>query len=122
MGSHEPRIRAVLVSPGDMVVERDAAKRVVDELNSTIARGRLALWRWERDARSGLHTIAIYEPLLADYQRILGTEHPATLNAGNDLADAYDEAAGLPARGGATSNSSEQRSRDHLTRGEAAAG
>ena len=51
----EPRIRVVLVSPGDVVKERAAAKRVVDELNGTIARGRLALWRWESDARPGMH-------------------------------------------------------------------
>ena len=55
METAAPHIRVVLVSPGDVLKERVAAKRVVDELNGTVARGRLALWRWETDARPGLH-------------------------------------------------------------------
>lgn len=48
-------IRVVLVSPSDVARERVAAKRVIDELNGTVARDRLVLWRWETDARPGLH-------------------------------------------------------------------
>ncbi|MGO9791661.1 MAG: tetratricopeptide repeat protein [Solirubrobacteraceae bacterium] len=33
--------------------------------------------------------IAIYEALLADKERILGTEHPSTLTTRNNLASAY---------------------------------
>ena len=33
--------------------------------------------------------IAIYEPLLADRERILGAEHPHTLGTRNNLASAY---------------------------------
>jgi phytoene synthase len=42
----ETRIRVALVSPRDVVKERAAAKRAVDELNGTAARGRLVPWRW----------------------------------------------------------------------------
>lgn len=55
MGIGQERIRVVLVSPGDVPKERAAAKRVFDELNRGIADHRLALWRWETDARPGLH-------------------------------------------------------------------
>lgn len=51
-------IRVVVVSPGDVRAERDVLGRVVEELNRRVApsRGRrLSLWRWEADARSGLH-------------------------------------------------------------------
>lgn len=51
----EQRVRVVLVSPGDVAKERSAAKTVVDELNRGVAANRLVLWRWETDARSGLH-------------------------------------------------------------------
>jgi hypothetical protein len=48
----------VVVSPGDVARERAVAQTVVDELNRGIAadRGcRLSLWRWEIDARPGMH-------------------------------------------------------------------
>jgi tetratricopeptide (TPR) repeat protein len=51
-------VRVVVVSPGDVGKERAVAQTVVDELNRGVAadRGcRLSLWRWETDARSGLH-------------------------------------------------------------------
>jgi putative ubiquitin-RnfH superfamily antitoxin RatB of RatAB toxin-antitoxin module len=54
----EQRIQVVLVSPGDVTGERDVARTVVDELNRGVAadRGcRLSLWRWETDARPGMH-------------------------------------------------------------------
>jgi tetratricopeptide (TPR) repeat protein len=53
--SAEPRIRIAVASPGDVLAEREALARVVDELNRGVADGRLALWRWETDARPGLH-------------------------------------------------------------------
>jgi tetratricopeptide (TPR) repeat protein len=54
----EQRVQVVLVSPGDVVDERGVVKAAVDELNRGIAadRGcRLSLWRWEADARPGVH-------------------------------------------------------------------
>src|SRR5450755_4674807 len=48
----------VVVSPGDVMAERDAVELVVDELNRRVAPAqgcRLSLWRWETDARPGLH-------------------------------------------------------------------
>jgi tetratricopeptide (TPR) repeat protein len=51
-------VRVVIVSPGDVAKERVVAQGVVDELNRGVAadRGcRLSLWRWETDARSGMH-------------------------------------------------------------------
>src|SRR5947199_933087 len=51
-------VRVVLVSPGDVPGERAVAQTVVDELNRGVAadRGcRVSLWRWETDARPGLH-------------------------------------------------------------------
>jgi hypothetical protein len=57
-GRAEEHIRVVVVSPSDVVRERAVAQMVVEELNRGIAgdRGcRLSLWRWEIDARPGLH-------------------------------------------------------------------
>jgi len=56
--SAEEHIRMVVVSPGDVARERVVAQAVVDELNRGVAadRGcRLSLWRWEVDARPGMH-------------------------------------------------------------------
>jgi tetratricopeptide (TPR) repeat protein len=58
MGKVEERVRVVVVSPGDVARERMVAQAVVDELNRGVAgaRGcRLVLWRWEIDARPGMH-------------------------------------------------------------------
>jgi tetratricopeptide (TPR) repeat protein len=38
------------------------------------------------------HTVAIGEPLIADLERVLGPDHPDTLNARNSLAAAYQAA------------------------------
>ncbi|MGO9971563.1 MAG: hypothetical protein ACLP01_01775 [Solirubrobacteraceae bacterium] len=51
-------VRVVVVSPGDVMAERDTVALVVDELNGQVARShgcQLSLWRWETDARSGMH-------------------------------------------------------------------
>jgi Domain of unknown function (DUF4062) len=51
-------IRVVVVSPGDVAAEREAVVDLVDELNHRLARSlgcQLSLWRWETDARPGLH-------------------------------------------------------------------
>ena len=51
-------LRVIVVSPGDVQRERAGLATVIDELNREIAaaRGyRLALWRWETDARPGVH-------------------------------------------------------------------
>jgi len=55
MSGAEDRIRVVLVSPSDVAEEREAATRVIDELNRGSAGNRLTLWKWETDARAGLH-------------------------------------------------------------------
>jgi len=47
-----------LVSPADVAAERQAAQRAIDELNRSVAASlglELTLWRWETDARPGLH-------------------------------------------------------------------
>src|SRR5450755_4147349 len=51
-------VRVVVVSPGDVAAERKAVVSVVDELNRRVAADkgcRLSVWRWETDARPGLH-------------------------------------------------------------------
>jgi hypothetical protein len=51
-------VRVVVLSPGDVAEERDTVALVVDELNHRVARShgcQLSLWRWETDARSGMH-------------------------------------------------------------------
>jgi tetratricopeptide (TPR) repeat protein len=51
-------LRVVVVSPGDVAEERAVAHTVVEELNRGVAssgRCRLSLWRWEIDARAGIH-------------------------------------------------------------------
>lgn len=51
-------IRVVLVSPSDVANERAVVVTVVEDLNRRIAPSRgclLRLWRWETDARPGLH-------------------------------------------------------------------
>lgn len=58
MSDVEKRIRVVVVSPGDVARERAVAQTVVDELNRGVAAARgcwLSLWRWEIDARPGMH-------------------------------------------------------------------
>jgi len=61
MGTVDERsavVRVAVVSPGDVVRERRAAQRVVDELNRGVAADRrcqLSLWRWETNARPGVH-------------------------------------------------------------------
>ena len=48
----------IVVSPGDVAAERDAVKLVVDDLNRRVAPAngcQLSLWRWETEARPGLH-------------------------------------------------------------------
>jgi tetratricopeptide (TPR) repeat protein len=51
-------VRVVVLSPGDVAEERDTVALVVDEHNHRVARShgcQLSLWRWETDARSGMH-------------------------------------------------------------------
>lgn len=51
-------VRVVVVSPGDAAAERKAVVSVVDELNRRVAPAQgcwLSVWRWETDARPGLH-------------------------------------------------------------------
>ncbi|MGO9972793.1 MAG: FxSxx-COOH system tetratricopeptide repeat protein [Solirubrobacteraceae bacterium] len=51
-------VRVVVVSPGDVAAERKAVVSVVDGLNRRVAPANgclLSLWRWETDARPGLH-------------------------------------------------------------------
>jgi NB-ARC domain len=51
-------VRVVVVSPSDVAGERDIVTSVADELNRRVAPAhgcRLSVWRWETDARPGLH-------------------------------------------------------------------
>ncbi len=51
-------LRLALVSPGDVAKERDLADKVVEDLNRGIVKHhgyRLETWRWETDARPGMH-------------------------------------------------------------------
>jgi hypothetical protein len=51
-------MRVVVLSPGDVAEERNTVALVVEELNRRVARSHsclLSLWRWETDARSGMH-------------------------------------------------------------------
>ncbi len=51
-------VRVVVVSPDDVPAERKAVVSVVDDLNRRLAPAqgcRLSVWRWETDARPGLH-------------------------------------------------------------------
>lgn len=51
-------VRVVVLSPGDVAEERETVALVVEELNRQVARShgcQLSLWRWETDARSGMH-------------------------------------------------------------------
>lgn len=51
-------VRVVLASPGDVAKERAAAKPAIEELNRGICKERgcrIELWRWEIDARPGVH-------------------------------------------------------------------
>ncbi len=55
---HAQLLGVVVVSPGDVATERDAVVSVVDELNRRVAASQgyhLTVWRWETDARPGLH-------------------------------------------------------------------
>jgi len=51
---------------------------------------RRAFSAWEQPGRTD--AIELLERLLADCQRILGSEHPVTLSARRSLADAYRKA------------------------------
>ena len=42
-----------------------------------------------RDAGRAAEAIPLFERTLADLERVLGPDHPATLNSRNNLADAY---------------------------------
>ncbi|MGO9901768.1 MAG: tetratricopeptide repeat protein [Solirubrobacteraceae bacterium] len=51
-------VRVVVVSPGDVADERETVVSVVEELNRRVAPDKgvlLRVWRWETDARPGLH-------------------------------------------------------------------
>ena len=56
----------------------------------------LALYHLIELGDSAAQAIAVGEPLTADLERVLGPDHPDTLNARNSLAAAY-QAAGRPA-------------------------
>ena len=58
MGPGTELLKVVVVSPGDVMKERVTTRTVVDELNRGVAAHRgcqLSLWRWETDARTGMH-------------------------------------------------------------------
>jgi len=51
-----------------------------------------ALWFLNELGDSAAQAIQVAEPLLADYERVLGPDHPSTLTSRNNLAEAYREA------------------------------
>lgn len=56
--SHVKRLRVIVVSPSDVLPERDAVARVVEETNRILSPSLavfLELWRWETDAHPGFH-------------------------------------------------------------------
>ena len=51
-------VKVAVISPSDVAAERDVLETVVGELNRDMAsrqRRVIHLWRWEKDARPGLH-------------------------------------------------------------------
>jgi tetratricopeptide (TPR) repeat protein len=63
------------------------------ELTQAVLRLRgWALWFLVDLGDSAAQAIAVGEPLLADQERVLGPDHPGTLTARNDLAEAYQDA------------------------------
>ena len=76
---------------------RGPAGEADEELASTLTRLRFfALYHLIELGGSMPQAIAVGEPLTADLERLLGPDHPDTLNARNSLAAAY-QAAGLVA-------------------------
>lgn len=66
------QLKVVAVSPGDVRIERDSLRAVVEELNRGVADLlgiELALWRWERASYPGLHP-AGPQGLIDDLMRI----------------------------------------------------
>ena len=53
---------------------------------------RRAVWFLNRLGDSASRSILIAEPLLADWERVLGADQPETLAVRNSLADAYRDA------------------------------
>jgi hypothetical protein len=88
----------------DRLARRDLAEQILavhehaavfsgeDGSDLTLAVLRLrgwALWFLNDLGDSAAQAIAVGEPLLADQERVLGPDHPDTLNSRNNLAEAY---------------------------------
>ena len=91
---------AVRDVPGQVTALAEVARRA-SEADQGLARillrlRFLALYHLIELGDSATQAIAVGEPLTADLERVLGPEHPDTLNARNSLAAAYQEA-GRPA-------------------------
>jgi tetratricopeptide (TPR) repeat protein len=91
---------AVRDVPGQVTALAEAASpagQADQELTRILLRLRfLALYHLIELGDSAAQAVTIGEPLTADLDRLLGPEHPDTLNARNSLAAAY-QAAGRPA-------------------------
>jgi hypothetical protein len=102
----ETRARALAGSP-DRPAARDIARQVTALLNNTsghagqadegqpsvLLRLRfLALYHLIELGDSAQQAVAVGEPLIADLERMLGPDHPDTLNSRNNLAGAYQTA------------------------------
>lgn len=63
------KVTVALVSPGDVLPERDRVALVVDELNRERDDLKVMLWRWETDSRSGMHLLGA-QGLIDDLMQI----------------------------------------------------
>ena len=86
--------------PGQVTALANTARPVAkadEELARVLLRLRFfALYHLIELADSATQAVAVGEPLIADLERMLGPNHPDTLNSRNSLAAAY-QAAGRPA-------------------------
>jgi Tetratricopeptide repeat len=80
-----------------MTALRDTAAGLEAETDDELARVLLSLRFWmlhhfSKLGDSASQAIAVGEPLVADFERVLGPDHPDTLTARNSLAAAYQAA------------------------------
>ena len=81
------QVTALLENAGEHADDAD------EKLTGMLMRLRFLALRDLKDLGDNMpHTIAIGEPLIADLERVLGPDHPDTLNARNSLAAAYQVA------------------------------
>ena len=81
------QVTALLENAGEHADDAD------EKLTGMLMRLRFLALRDLKDLGDNMpHTVAIGEPLIAELERVLGPDHPDTLNARNSLAAAYQAA------------------------------